>query len=369
MLNLQRLRRRVASRLRPILQSDGDFIESAYREILGRPVDEDGFRHYKTLLQDGLDRTALILALVRSDEFLSRLKEPTSSTLVDLRLIRPERYSEAVDLTNGQRLLVFDAVQSSDFDWLEHMITQTKYYEKPGVWNFGVDTDKRLMAEIASHFRPHSSLELGCASGAVLECLRDLGIVGEGVDISEMALERASARVRPTIHIGDLLALDLPTKYDLVIGLDIFEHLNPNRIDSYLGRIAQITRAPAFLFCNIPAFGCDAVFGTVFPYYLDRWEAEAAIGKHFSRLHADQLGYPLHGHLISADSSWWVRRFEAAGFHRENAIEEMLHRKYDTYLDKRSKARKAFYIFSKGTSTEHKQRVMSEISKASLVLS
>lgn len=217
-------------------------------------------------------------------------------------------------------------------------------------------------------FAPAAALELGCAAGAVLECLLDLGVEAEGIDISAMALERASERVRPRIHHGDILTLELPRNYDLLFGLDVFEHLNPNKLEAYLARLAALTSDDAFLFCNIPAFGEDPVFGTVFPLYVDGWQDDAAAGKPFSRLHCDDHGYPIHGHLIWADAAWWSAQFERAGFTREIEIERALHRKYDGYVEKRSPARKAFFVFGKSASAARRAAVLGKINLPSAIL-
>src|SRR6185295_947895 len=238
--------------------------------------------------------------------------------------------------------------------WLEEAIIRNGYYEAPGVWILEVDFDKRLVAEMISAFEPQRALELGTAAGAVLECLADLGVAADGVEISAMAIAKAADRVRPRIHHGDLLALDLPPKYDLVVGLDVFEHLNPNKLDAYLARMARIAREDAFLFCNIPAFGEDAVFGTVFPYYVDGWEEQAKAGGLLRTLHVEETGYPIHGHLTWASAPWWVSRFEAAGFTREIEIERAFHQKYDGYMTKRSPARRAYFVFGKKESARRR---------------
>ena len=147
----------------------------------------------------------------------------------------------------------------------------------------------------------------------------------------------------------------------MVFGLDIFEHLNPNRIDSYIARIARIAAPDAYLFCNIPAFGRDEVFGTVFPYYVDGWDADAAAGRPFTRLHVDALGYPLHGHLAWADAAWWVERFVAAGFHREPDIERALHAKYDGYMERITPARRAYFVFARQPSADRRNRTIERI--------
>jgi hypothetical protein len=362
-----RFLRRLVERLAGAFQPDTAFLEDAYRQILGREADQDGLNYYGALLSEGTSRTAVLMSLVSSEEFVNNLR-PREVALPDLRTRRPECYRSSVDRTTGQSIPVFEAAGPSDYDWLEAQIVQNGYYERPGVWNLGVDTDKRVMAEIVASFEPERALELGCAAGAVIECLEGLGVPAEGIEISAMAVARASPIVRPRIRTGDLLALDLPASYEMVFGLDVFEHLNPNRMDSYVERLAAITRAGGYLFCNIPAFGSDPVFGTVFPLYLDRWEREAAAGRHFSTLHVDDLGYPLHGHLIWADTAWWEGRFQAQGFRRESEIEGALHRKYDAYMDKRSRARKAYYVFSKegdpGRRRDVIERIRAEASRA-----
>ena len=336
-------------RLGPVLQSDREFIETAYLRILGRPVDRAGLEHYLRAFRDGLGRIDLLLALAESDELTSRLAAAARAR-AGPRARRPERYREMVDRTNGHVVPVFEVEGPADFDWLEATILEDSYYEKPGVWNLGIDVDKRVVAEIVAAFAPTRALELGCAAGAVLECLLEYGVAGEGIDISLMALDRASPRVRPRLHHGDLLSLELPDPYDLVFGLDVFEHLNPNRIDAYVARIAAVTSRDGFLFCNIPAFGRDPVFGTVFPLYVDGWEADAAAGRPFTRLHVDARGYPLHGHLAWADARWWVGRFEAAGFTRETDVERALHAKYDGYMERTTPARRAFFVFARQAS-------------------
>jgi hypothetical protein len=357
------LRRSIArfrARFGPAFQSDAAFIESAYLEILGRPADQDGLDHYRGLLSEGLGRTAVLLSLMRSDEFTKKLTK-AAPALPSLRAERPDRYRETIDRTNGESIPVFDARSADDFDWLEAAILQNGYYEEPGVWNLGVDTDKAVVAEMIAAFAPARALELGCAAGAVLDRLQSRGVEAEGVEISARAIARASDRVRSRIHRGDLLSLDLPAVHDMVFGLDIFEHLNPNRLDAYLARLAQITREHAWLFCNIPAFGDDEVFGTVFPFYIDDWAADATAARPFRTIHVDELGYPIHGHLTWADASWWVEQFERAGFRREPAIERALHVKYDGYMEKRSPARRAFFVFVKGPAEDRRARVVERI--------
>jgi len=357
------------ARFEPLLLSDSDFIEAAFREILGREADQGGLDFYRGVLRQGMGRTAVLLDIMRSAEFRGSLAPAGPSTLPNLVVRRPERYRRTTDRVNGNSMLIFTIEDRADFDWLENAIIANGYYEEPGVWVLGVDFDKRVVAEMLSAFAPKAALELGCAAGAVLQCLDEVGVSGEGVEISSMAIAKASDGMRPRIHQGDLLALDLPRRYDLLFGLDIFEHLNPNKLDRYIDRIAAVTTDDAYLFCNIPAFGDDTVFGTVFPFYVDGWTEDAAAGRAFGSIHVDDLGYPIHGHLAWGDAGWWTRQFERAGFARDEEIERAFHRKYDRYMEKRSPARRAYFVFGKKESARRRADVLARIAAPSTLLS
>ena len=356
------------ARLEPIFRSDSEFVDTAFRDILGRDADQGGLEFYRGVLRQGVSRTAVMLDIMRSEEFRRTLTAHAPSKLPNLIVQRPERYQRTTDLVNGSSMLVFDVAAPTDFDWLELAIIDHGYYEEPGVWVLDVDFDKRLVAEMIAAFAPAAAIEIGCAAGAVLQCLADVGIAAEGVEISSMAIAKADDRVRGRIYQGDLLALDLPRRYDLLFGLDIFEHLNPNKLAAYVARIAQVTADDAYLFCNIPAFGEDPVFGTVFPFYVEGWADDAAAGRPLRRIHVDDAGYPIHGHLAWGDAAWWTRQFAAAGFTRDVEIERAFHRKYDGYMEKRAPARRAYFVFGKKESARRRAEILSRIAAPSVVL-
>lgn len=329
-----------------ITDTDQLFLKKAYQEILGRDIDSEGLNYYVKFLQDGHSRTDILMILVKSEEFINKvLRENTS--IQNLRELRPLNYHTVDDILQNNKALVFTAETKDDFDWLESMILEHGYYERPSVWSFSIDTDKKIMAEIMSSFQPNRALEIGCANGTVMKCLYEMNIFCEGVEISTRAINKAFPEIKKNIYKGDLLELSLPEKYDLIFGLDVFEHLNPNKINKYINRIYQILSDGGYLFCNIPAFGCDPIFGTVFPIYIEEWESDMSQGKVFSHLHVDAEGYPIHGHLIWAGYEWWVKQFEQIGFQREVEIEKAFHEKYDDYMGKTSIARKSYFVFSK----------------------
>jgi len=185
-----------------------------------------------------------------------------------------------------------------------------------------------------------------------------------GIDVSEHALAHALPSVRDRIVLGDLLSLDVGHGYDLVAGLDVFEHLNPNRIDAYLRCLAEHLREGGWCVANIPVYGTDPVFGNVFLDFL----AEPTPSTLFRRVHVDDRGYPLHGHLIWATWDWWVDRFAAAGLERRPAVEEAVQARYGAHWKAATPARQSLFVFRRGDGPGEDE-VLASLRSPSAVLS
>ncbi|MFO0600778.1 MAG: class I SAM-dependent methyltransferase [Myxococcaceae bacterium] len=256
----------------------------------------------------------------------------------------PEKFRYEKNV-NQDELLIFKATAPADFDWLEEQIFKHGYYEKLGIWSFQIDDDKRTLAEMVASFTPRKTLDFGCANGPLLQAIADLKIHAEGVEISSFAIKNAFPAIRERIHHGDISSVALESgAYDVVTGLDIFEHLNPNKIDRALESIHRVLAPGGHIFANIPAFGPDRVFGQVFEYYMPDWDQQRDGSSYFKSLHCDMHGYPVNGHLIWADTIWWEKVFRDHGFTRDVEREKQLHERYNRVL---SPARKSFYVFKK----------------------
>jgi SAM-dependent methyltransferase len=345
-MRLQRGLEAVRNRVRPHidLRSSEGFVADAYRLVFHREADPSGLAHYAALLRHGVSRDELLVKLALSEESMNRV-QAESFVIQNLRELRPDHYEE-VTAVDGTPVPVFVARDAADYDWMERCILEYDYYEKPGIWTLGIDADKRRMAEMLSHLQPRRALEIGCSSGAVLSCLRDRGVDAEGVEISASAIRRAEPAVRERIHRGDPLSLELDGRYDLVYGLDVFEHFNPNRLDAYIARVADLTDANGFVFANVPTYGADRVYGTIWNPHLPVWQEDIRERRLFRHLEVDRDGYPLHGHLVWAGSEWWEARFAAAGLRRRPEMERALHERFDADLQA-TPARRAFFIFSR----------------------
>ena len=340
---------------------DAAFLEECYLFFLQRPADPDGLEHFSHLLSAGAPRAEAVRQIMASDEFKSLQARHIPPSLPSLREMRPEKYVVRYHRQTNQEMLFFRVESRDDFDWLEEQILGEGYYDNLSVWETGVDEDKRNLAEMAGCFKPAACLEIGCFTGPVLLLLQEAGVRAEGVEVSHLALAMAHRKVRQFIHFGALKELNLPPEYDLLLGMDVFEHLNPNRLNDYLAECRRLLGGGGYLFTNIPAYGHDPVYGPAHGFALDEWEQQAARDENFSLIQVDGQGWPVSGHLIWADWKWWQGAFEAKGFKRETGLEKALHQRFDGFIDEKAPARRSFFVFSVGNPAKDAGELISQM--------
>ena len=336
--------------------NDTAFVKAAYRGLLDREPDASGQDGAIRHLAHGGSRQDLLHAMVDSDEFGNRLLTSTSTQpLPSLVAMRPSRYRR-----NGE-FLGFIVESHEDYDWLEKMIVEHGYYERPGPWGYGFDHDKKNLAHLVSLLQPQKVLEVGCGDGGTLHGLNQLGIECAGLDVSEYARDRALQDVRDRIIVGDLLR-EGPAIHgvDTLCGFDIFEHLNPNKLPEYLRICTDILPPDGLLLINVPAFGEDDLFGDAMGVWTEEWRANLRDHTPFSFIPCDDHGFPLMGHLVWADSVWWEKTFNANGFLRARSIERQLHARFDPVFEY-SHARRAFMLFAKNLNNDRQANLSAQL--------
>jgi len=179
------------------------------------------------------------------------------------------------------------------------------------------------------------TLDVGCATGFVVEVLRELGVAAEGCDVSRYAVEHAAPGARGHVRMGDLLA-GLPWDegaFDLVSALETLEHLPPVHVPGALAELRRV--CSGFVYATIPSFGenggggPDGFFdGKIRPERLAHYQAlppgyEGPVP--FADLARDAAGEPVEGHLTMASYRWWTARFADAGFTRRADVERRVY--------------------------------------------
>ena len=115
---------------------------------------------------------------------------------------------------NDYNKLFYDSFCGEDY-------SNTELWER----HFGNIADR-----IVEFFSPKTVLDAGCANGYLVKALRARGVDAYGVDISSYAIESADATLRPYLNVQSLtdpLPKSFPNKYDLVVTIEVLEHMQP----------------------------------------------------------------------------------------------------------------------------------------------
>ncbi len=178
------------------------------------------------------------------------------------------------------------------------------------------------------------TLDVGCATGFVVEALRELDMDAQGVDVSQYAVDHPAQGARGHTSYGDLSRrLLFPDgEFDLVTVLETLEHIPPDAIPAALAEVRRVTRG--YVIATIPSFGPNGngpggwftvkVRDERVPYYEAYGPGyEGPIP--YQDLYRDARGEPIEGHLTIASFGWWTRQFAEAGFTRCDGVERAMH--------------------------------------------
>lgn len=184
------------------------------------------------------------------------------------------------------------------------------------------------------NFQVESSLDVGSATGFLVEVLRERGIEAEGCDVSEFAVGHAAPGAVGHLRVANLFAgLPWPQgAFPLVTALEILEHLPPNRVLDALTELHRV--CGGYLYATIPSFGPNRsgagghFEGKVRPERVDHYRG---LGPDYlgpvpeADLAVDAEGRPVEGHLSIASFEWWTERFAQVGFTRCPDVERRIY--------------------------------------------
>ncbi len=184
------------------------------------------------------------------------------------------------------------------------------------------------------NFRVENSLDVGCATGYLVEVLRERGIDAEGCDLSQFAIDHATPGASGHLRVANLFA-GLPwgnRAFELVSALEVLEHLPPDRVPIALAELTRV--CGGYLYATIPSFGVNAsgadghFEGKVRPERVDHYRR---LGADYpgpvieEDLAVDAEGRLVEGHLTIASFGWWTQQFADAGLTRCPDVERRLY--------------------------------------------
>ena len=98
-------------------------------------------------------------------------------------------------------------------------------------------------------FNPKTVLDAGCATGYLVEALRDRGVEAYGFDISEYAISKVREDIKPFCFVHSItepLPSSLPQKFDLVVTIEVLEHLFPEEGNRAIANLCNYTDTVIF---------------------------------------------------------------------------------------------------------------------------
>jgi SAM-dependent methyltransferase len=322
--------------------SPKNVVTALYQGILDRDPDLGGFADKINLLRSRQELGQVIRTFIASPEFRSRFMQTLvpPAPMPDLRASNPERYE--AQLVREAPMTVYVARTDGDIAWMESLIDRHRFYDRFGVWSPLIDHDKEMTAAIVRGLGAQSCFELGCFTGPVISLLAEAGVSVLGAEVSHLAFAFAYPNVRDAIIFGDLLTLDIDRRFDVVLCMDVLEHVSPLRLDQYIEKILSILNEDGYIYLNSPMWGRDSTFGIFEEPYLEEWLTigDRAYWRHWP---CDDKGWPLHGHLIWASVDWWERKFRDHGLIRDIEIERGIHQNLVAFFE-HAPARRCLFV-------------------------
>jgi hypothetical protein len=313
------------------LTSPEQVATALYRGFLDREPDLAGLADKVALIRSGQALEDVLRTFVDSQEFHSRLIQTLvpPAPVPDLKTSLPDKYE--AQLVRGTPMTVYVARTDPDIALMTSLIDRHRFYDRFGVWSPVIDRDKEITAAIVRGLGARSCFELGCFTGPVMSLLADAGVSVLGAEVSHLALAFAYPNIREAIMYGDFLTLDIDRRFDVVLCMDVLEHISPIRLDAYIKKIVSLLETDGFLYLNSPMWGDDDIFTPSEEPYLEEWLAvgDTSYWRHWP---CDDKGWPIHGHLVWASPAWWEVKFVAHGLIRDRIVEKVIHQRLTRFL-------------------------------------
>ena len=331
----------------PAALSPEGIATSLYRGMLGRDAEPAGLNDVAGQLRCGAPLEQLVQGFISSPEFRARMIRSLAPAveLPDLTRLMPDHYE--LPMGPGSPTL-YVAKSDADISLMETLIQKHRFYDRFGVWSPVIDLDKMITAAIVRGLGARSCFELGCFTGPVLSLLAESGLEVAGLEVSHSAFAFAYPNIRDAMIFGDLLTAAIDRPFDVVLCMDVLEHLSPLRLDEYVARIGSILQDGGYIYLNSPMWGFDQVFGIAGEQNLQAWQSigDASYWRHWP---CDDRGWPEHGHLVWASPNWWTTKFAAHGLDREPAIEQVIQHRLATFFESAPGRRSLFVLRHRGT--------------------
>lgn len=186
--------------------------------------------------------------------------------------------------------------------------------------------------QIVKTIAPKNVLDVGCAYGYLVESLRELGVEAYGIDASASAISNVAEEIKPYCAVCsalDPLPENFPKHFDLVVTIEVIEHLYEEDCDAFIQRICSYT--DDILFSSTPSDIADVThFNVQQPEYFAKRFAREGFIRDFthdaSYISQQAMRYTRMADLevsrVVEGYERFIRQHKAETEQRESALEE-----------------------------------------------
>ena len=150
-------------------------------------------------------------------------------------------------------------IQDKEYNFPYHYIpvycdgkfSQTRYWS----WGFRYLGGIKIVFDQLERYSFKSLLDIGCGDGRFLKevSMRYKNSECMGIDRSFRAIQLAKAmNPEVTFKCLDVTRKKIKKKYDVITAIEVLEHISPNQLDEFIGRIASIINSNGRLILTVP---------------------------------------------------------------------------------------------------------------------
>lgn len=209
------------------------------------------------------------------------------------------------------------ALQDKHYEFPYHHIPNFDKTTGAGVrtrtlgWGLEYLCNLKHIKELVESYSPKSVLDVGCGDGRLLGMLSEKIPRRVGIDLSERAIRFAKA-FHPEIEFRVTKGADLQETFDLVLAMEVLEHVPDDQISAFLNGLFEHVNAGGHVILSVPTIASPVQTKHYRHYEMTLLRSQlhkAGVSMEISRVeYIFKQNFPLFFGIINkiTQNRWWT---------------------------------------------------------------